>query len=45
MVDDNDLEFYKERNYIKGLALSKDKECGSFSFKKQAKMYDIAILY
>ena len=45
VVDDNDKEFYKERTYTKGLALSKNKKDGSVSFKKQAKMCDTAILY
>lgn len=43
VVDDNDNELYKERNYTKGLSLSKDGD--GISFKKQAKMCDTAILY
>ncbi|WP_457596855.1 hypothetical protein [Hydrogenimonas sp.] len=45
IVNDDDGGFYKERNYTKGLSLSKDKDGKSFSFKKQAKMCDTAILY
>ncbi len=43
IVDKN--EHFKERTYTHGLALVKDKNSGTYKFKKQAKMCDTALLY